>query len=171
MIGRFTVCLISLAVFVSSIVAQSGVENINQTRMQWVNNWNAKQLDGVMALYTENTVLVPPNGDRIVGKDKIRAYFKQILDSATTMTIKVSSEKTDSSGDLGYDGGSYEQTIVRGGGAVISGKAVVSGNAVIGGGGGQTKTTGNYLVVLRRETGKWLIVQQAITEITPNAGH
>jgi hypothetical protein len=116
-----------------------------------------------MSLYAEDAAIMPPTGERIVGKEKVAAYFKQLFDSATSVDAKVTSESTHAVGELGYDSGTYEETIV-GGGTKISGKVVISGNVKIQGGGSRSISNGCYLVVLKYESDNWLIVEQASTQ-------
>ena len=147
-------------------VAQTQTNGIDQVRKQWVQAFNAKDSQALRDLYDQNAVLMPPTGERIVGKEKITEYFGQMFASASRLTMNPESDRSDSSGDLGFDGGHYEETVVTGGG--IRG-AIIRGAVIQGGGGTQSVHRGNYLVVLKRLTGKWLIVQQATTEV-PQTG-
>jgi ketosteroid isomerase-like protein len=139
---------------------------ICQARREWIEAFNHKDLTALMALYAGDAVLLPPSGERVIGKDNISAYFKRLFDSATTLTIKLDSDQSDTAGQLGYDSGRYEGTVGHGG-AIIFGGAVISGG-VISGGGGLRKHLGNYLVILKGQAAAWLIVQQAIAEVPSN---
>ena len=97
-----------------------------------------------------------------LGKDKIKEHFKQILDSAQSIQVHLMSDKTDSSGYLAFDSGTYEETL-GGGGATLLGNSTAFGNSTILGG-GQRKIQGCYLVGAKRLAGKWFISQHAITE-------
>ena len=152
-------------------MATSGITNgnghaaepIDHVRAEWIRDFNAKNLSSLMALYSHDAALLPPSGERIAGQDKIAVYFNQLFGAASRVFIKPESDNTDISGDLGFDSGHYEETVKRpGGGSAMTNSSMA--NSSIGGGGGQTQQTGSYLVVLRRQTGKWLIVQQAFTE-------
>jgi ketosteroid isomerase-like protein len=112
-----------------------------------------------MALYSDDAILLP-SGTQIVGKDKIKEHIKHIFDSAPSIHIQLMSDRTDSSGDLAFDSGTYENTLAGGGSAF--GNSTLSNSVITGG--GQTKTQGSYLVVAKKQTGKFLIGQQAITE-------
>jgi hypothetical protein len=109
--------------------------------------------------------------------------FKQTFASASRLTINPTSYETDSSGDLGFDSGQYEETVVTGldeemrkraGRTLFSiptavapaGNVTASGLVTMRVGGTQSIRRGSYLVVLKRQAGKWLIVQQATTEIS-----
>lgn len=152
-------------------VAQSSSDPTEQVRNKWEKSWNAKQLDALMTLYANDSALLPPSGEHIVGKENIRTYFKNTFDSVSTLTVTLASQTSDSSGQLVYDSGSYDETIVPSG-TTISGKTSISGSVSISGGGGiPQKTHGSYLVVLRREANKLLIVQQAVTQTTETRSH
>jgi ketosteroid isomerase-like protein len=124
--------------------AQSPANGIDQLRAQWIQHWNARELDALMALYSADAVLLPPPGELIVGREKIKEHFKQLFDSAPSIHIQLTSDKTNSSGDLASDSGTYEETI-GGGGVTISGNVAVSGNVTIGGG-GQTRSGLSFLI-------------------------
>lgn len=150
-------CCVAIVVCVLSVLAVGQCnKEIAAVRETWLKDWNAKQLDGVMSLYGEGATLLPANGSRITGKADIRAYFEKQLGS----TITADSVGVDCSDDLAYDSGIYKQDS-GGGSTVIGGTTVIGGRTVIGGGGKHVE--GNYLVVLKHMTGKWLIVQHAST--------
>jgi uncharacterized protein (TIGR02246 family) len=154
--------IIGSALFSARPVFAQTASGINQLKAQWIQHWNAKELEALIALYADDAILLPASGSQIVGKDRIKEHFKQILDSAPSIHIQLMSDGTDSSGDLAFDSGTYEDTLA-GGGATFGNSAVFN-SAVFGG--GQTKTVGSYLVVARKQAGKWLFSQQAITEKT-----
>ena len=160
-----------LTSFAVPFLAQSDADPAGQLREKWVKSWNSKQLDELLKLYAEDAVLSPPSGERIVGTDKIRIYFKAIFDGASSLNIRVDSKKEYASGELEYDNGVYEDTVTRAGGVSFGGNIALGGNLAVGGGGGKSTTQGSYLVVVRRDNGRWLIVQQATTEVTQSATH
>ena len=156
--------LVVSSITATAQIAAGGSDPIAHVREQWVKSFDAKNLNGLIALYADDAALLVPSGERLSGKDKIVTHFRELFSSASALTITLDSVKTDSSGELGYDSGQYEEAITHGGGVAISGNVTISGNASISGGGGRTQKRGTYLVVLKRERGNWLIAQQAITE-------
>jgi ketosteroid isomerase-like protein len=157
--------LVGLLISAGSTVApaQKTEDGIEKIRAEWVNSFKSKNLEKLMSLYADDAAVMPPTGERIVGKEKVTAYFKNLFDSATTLDVKVGSEITKSDGELGYDSGSYEQVVMRGG-TKISGGVVISGNVTIQGGGSREVSNGSYLVVLRHESNNWVIIQQVSTQ-------
>ena len=139
--------ILLLCIPISVLAQDNGTPTPASVREQWVSAWNAKQLDKVMSLYDANSVLLAASGDVITGRDNIRSNFKQRMDSGDTGTATVNSQHSDSSGDLAYESGEFDEAIAAGG----------------------RHNRGSYLVVLKRESGNWLIVQQALVR-KPDSG-
>ena len=127
--------------------APSTTESVEEVRVAWFANWNAKNLQGLMALYAEDAVLLPSSGERIAGSAKIRDYFRSVLDSPCLSVRESESQNVVSSGDLAYDSGTWLQAGAHGSWSEA----------------GAGTVRGSFLVVLRREADKWLIVQHAST--------
>ena len=142
-------------------LAASGDDEIAQVRNEWVANFNAGKVDALAAMYSADAVLLNGKGERFEGPAAIVAYLKTI--HGQTSTLKLTVDKFGSSGDLGYDSGSF-QNAVSTGGTVIGGSVRISGNMTIGGGGGMRKVEGNFAVILKKDHGKWLIVEQISIE-------
>lgn len=149
----------SIAVFLAGLLSIQAVaqcdKQIAQLRETWVEDWNAKNLDGVMTLYAPDATLLPSDGSRDTGQSEIRAVLEKQIGSK----VSVQSVKIDCSGDLGYESGSYKQDLV---GMQITGGIQITGGTQITGGGAK-HIEGQYLVVLKHESGKWLIAQHAST--------
>lgn len=114
---------------------------MEKLRNTWVQEFNAKHADKVAALYAPEAVLMRWDGT-VHGYDSILADLeKSINGGAHDYTVR--SLRAESSGDLGYDTGAYNV--------------------------GLTDRTieGNYLFVVKRIGGKWLIVAHAHV---PNPG-
>src|ERR1700683_1725498 len=118
--------------------AQCGLPEL---RDSWVKNWNDRNLDGVIKLYAPDATMLPSDGQRIIGRDNIRAFLKAAMDSGM-IEGPVQSVAAACSQHIGYESGTFEETIGAEG----------------------KKRQGNYLVVVRKISGKWLIVQHASME-------
>jgi uncharacterized protein (TIGR02246 family) len=71
----------------------------------WETALNAGDLDGIVALYTEDCVLMPPNAEMAKGHDGARASFAGMIDaglSGDLNTVAVAA-----AGDIGYRTGTY----------------------------------------------------------------
>jgi uncharacterized protein (TIGR02246 family) len=140
------------------VIRGSVADPITEMRNVWAKAFEDRDLNAMLSLYADNAAVLPPSGEFVTGQEKITAFFEQIFDSALGLTIRLDSQRSGSSGDLGYDAGVYEETIRRSDGGLL---------AV-----GSTRETirhGAYMVVARRTAGKWLIVQQALTEVPQTA--
>jgi ketosteroid isomerase-like protein len=114
---------------------------MEKLRNTWVEEFNAKHADKVAALYAPEAVLMRWDGT-VHGYDSILADLeKSIRGGAHDYTVH--SLHVESSGDLGFDTGAYNV--------------------------GLTDRTieGNYVFVVKRIKGKWLIVAHAHV---PNPG-
>lgn len=159
---RFCVALIAICVLACSAPVRAAANctpaeaaQIAEVRNSWVTNWNAKQLDNVVALYATDATYLPPDGTRVSDRTAIRAFLEKQIGSK----VSVHSITLECSGEVAYDSGGYTQDLP--GGMTVSGNVTISGNATMSGGG--KRVEGNYLVVLKLEGGKWRIVQHAAT--------
>jgi uncharacterized protein (TIGR02246 family) len=85
-------------------------EALRELSRQGVAEFNAGNLDGLMALYADDAVQMPPNNPIIIGKDSLRSGFEEFLAANT-------SELSSTVEDIGVSGGwaflrlSYTQSI------------------------------------------------------------
>jgi uncharacterized protein (TIGR02246 family) len=113
---------------------------------QWAEYWRQKQLDNVVALYAPDAVFLTGTGDRISGRDAIRAVFQTAMKGHTS-DLTPRSLVTEVSGDLAYDSGDYLETIIPASGVA------------------KTELKGNYVIVFKRQrSGKWLIIEHVWTD-------
>src|SRR5271168_4728420 len=148
------ICLVVALVLLVSTCASAQCEPaMKELRESWAKYFNDKQPDKLVDLYASDATLLSPDGQRLVGNLNIRVYLKSIMDPGK-VTVSLQSVATDCLIDIGYETGTYIETIATAGGG-IGGKAGIGGNAGMGGG-GTKKFDGNYLVVIRKISGKWL---------------
>jgi ketosteroid isomerase-like protein len=72
----------------------------------WEASFNAKDLDGVAALYTDDARLMPPNAEMTTGKDAVRAAFGSMIDAG--LSGELTSVEAKVAGDIGYNIGTYK---------------------------------------------------------------
>ncbi len=72
--------------------------------------FNAGNLDGVMALYADDAVQMPPNNPIIIGKDSLRSGFEEFF-AANTIELSGTVEDIGVSGDWAFLRLSYTQSI------------------------------------------------------------
>jgi uncharacterized protein (TIGR02246 family) len=117
--------------------------------VEWAHRWQSKDLDAVLALYTNDAVFVNADGSRVTGKPALRKFFASVLAQYSAQP-SLRSVNNASSGDLGYDWGDYTEIVTP----VAKPKRPI-------------RTGGTYLVILRRVLGRWLIAEQMWTGSTP----
>jgi uncharacterized protein (TIGR02246 family) len=120
-----------------------------QVSQDWARNWEARNLDATLALYTDDAVFMDATGSRIAGKTALRRFFATVLVQYGAHP-SLHSVKSASSGDLGYDWGDYTEVVVP---TAHPDKAI--------------KTSGTYLVLLKKIADRWLIADQMWTGSTP----
>jgi len=110
----------------------AGVQRLRET---WVREFNAGHADKVAALYAEEAVLMRRNGS-VHSRDSIQAELQRSINSEAH-NYSVQSLHSESSGDVGYDAGIYNEDFAHHG------------------------AEGNYLMVIKRIDGVWTIVAHA----------
>jgi ketosteroid isomerase-like protein len=112
---------------------QAAMQKIRDT---WVREFNAGHADKVAALYTPDAVLLRRNGS-VHTRDSIQAELQRSISSAEAENYTMHSLHVESSGDVGYDTGIYDQTVRH------------------------HVAEGNYLMVVKRVAGEWRIAAHA----------
>lgn len=149
---RISVSILALLFSVCISTSAQCESDVAAIKDSWVSNWNSKQLDKLMGLYAPDAALLAPDGQRFVGADMIRGYFKGLMDSAS-VTVAVRIDAIKCSSEFGYANGTFDETIKKG----------TSTLPLLGVGGGvnESHERGNYLIVIQRVSGHWRIVQHA----------
>ncbi|MGB6192344.1 MAG: DUF4440 domain-containing protein [Terracidiphilus sp.] len=78
---------------------------------QWSATAAKNDLDGTVAFYAENAVLLPPNAPIATDAKAIRASWAGLLGPNTALSWKVAGAEVASSGELGYVYGAYTLTL------------------------------------------------------------
>jgi ketosteroid isomerase-like protein len=121
----------------------STIVALARTRDAWAHDLHTKQLDSILKFYASDAVFLQPNGERITGPAALRALFEKVM-STYTSEIIFHSQNIETSGDLAYDSGDFEETLTT----------ITTG--------AKANFKGSYLVVYRRQSKEdWRIVQQA----------
>jgi ketosteroid isomerase-like protein len=115
--------------------AEDFASAIQRIRETWVREFNSGHADSVAALYAQEAVLMRRNGS-VHSRDSIQAELQRSI-SREAQNYVVKSLHAESSGDLGYDTGIYNEDFHS------------------------HEAEGNYLMVIKRINGEWKIVAHA----------
>ncbi len=134
----------------TTAAAQSStLETLAKMRGAWVQNLRTKQLEPILKFYAPDAVFLQPNGDRITGPAALRTLFQTIM-STFTSDLTLHSQNLDTSGDLAYDSGDFQETLTT----IATGAKINS--------------KGSYVMIFKRQpNGSWQIVQQVWTDTPP----
>jgi uncharacterized protein (TIGR02246 family) len=134
----------------SSALAQQGDvrEAIEEGNKQWGAALSRGDSAGMAALYTPNAQLFPTYSDIVSGTEAIQKFWQGVITSGikgATLTIL----EVDGQGDTAYEVGKYALTAE----------------------GGKVLDNGKYVVVWKREQGKWQLHRDIWNSSMPMSGH
>ena len=136
------------AVVAAVLFCTSAMASVADISQEWAGYWNAKNIEGALNLYAPQPTFLPTVGRAWSGTAAIRANFTALLKTYDPH-ITLTSQKTDSSGTLAYDTGSYDEVIDR-----------VKGGAPI-------YAHGHYLFLFQKQKRGWKILEQSFSENAP----
>jgi ketosteroid isomerase-like protein len=120
-------------------------------RTQWARNLHDKRIEDSMAAYTADAEFINPDGSRVRGAAELRKLFETVT-AAFDSDLTFDSKRVAVAGDLGYDSGSYHETL----------KVRATGKL--------QQANGSYLTVYRRgKDGTWRIEEQVWTGAVSDA--
>jgi len=108
---------------------------IREKNADFVKAFNARNMDQILAAYTENSVFMPPNQPVLRGKDALKTFYDEMLKGGGT-NLKLDAGEISGHGPLAYQSGSYELDMKPAGGA-------------------EAHDRGKYLFILRKMAGTW----------------
>ena len=108
---------------------------IREKNAVFVKAFNAKDMTQILDAYTENSVFMPPNQPVIRGKDALKTFYDEMLQSGAT-NLKLDAGEISGHGPLAYQSGAYE----------LDTKPAT---------GPETHDRGKYLFILRKMAGSW----------------
>jgi ketosteroid isomerase-like protein len=146
--GTFPILFLIWALTSGAASAQTGhATPVTDLTQQWVGYWNAKNLDATLTLYAPEATFLPASGERWEGMPTLRKNFARLL-KRFDPRLTMQSLKSETSGNLAYDSGSFEEVLAPAKG----GKAI--------------HAKGNYLFVFQRKSkgSGWKILEQVWTQ-------
>ena len=105
---------------------------------QYVKATLAGDAKAIAALYTDDAVEMPPNTPMVKGRAALEQYYQKQFAAGKIAKFSLTHLETRSSGDSGYDVGTYTQTITAAKGAPMN-------------------DSGKYVVILKRVAGAWKV--------------
>jgi ketosteroid isomerase-like protein len=145
----FAAAALAFTLAPSSAPQASTIVALAKTREAWVQNLRNKQLEPILKLYAADAVFLQPTGERITGSAALRTLFQKTM-ATYNSDLALHSQNLETSGDLAYDSGDFEETMTT----------IATG--------AKSASKGSYLVIYRRQPkGDWQIVQQAWTGTPP----
>lgn len=81
------------------------IERVNHVMSRWSSAWGRDDVDGVVDLYWENAVLIPPGGAPLRGQDAIRGFLTGTL--PTSGPVEAFMLDFDASGGMAVVYGNY----------------------------------------------------------------
>jgi uncharacterized protein (TIGR02246 family) len=118
-------------------------------RERLVSAVRSKRLDDLAQLYAPDGIFLARTTGRVSGRAAIRGLFEKVL-GAFTSDITMTSVRVERSGNLAFDSGDFEETVTSTSDATK-----------------KYSVKGSYLLVLKRERGSWLIVEQMMLDRPP----
>jgi len=110
----------------------SDAQAIRQVSSNLETAFNAKDVDKILALYTENSVFMPPNKPLLRGRPALKQFYDGLMSSGSK-DLKITPGDVAGHGPLAYESGSY---------------TMMNGNV---------PDRGKYLFILRNMGGNWKI--------------
>jgi len=127
----------------------SAVPTLRQIGDDWARNWNAGNLEQVVAVYAPDAVYLPPHHEAVHGRDAIREYLQGPRNHGVSgLTFDVTYIKQ--SGNVAWDVGTYRMNVPQNDGST-------------------REDHGKYLTVWKRAGTKWLITADAWSSDLPVA--
>lgn len=136
-----TLLLMNTALAQPSRDARSAQETVAQIRLDWMRNFNAGDINGVLALYADDATVVSEAGT-FKGREAIRPWVQASISQGSKLeSIEAIEEK--SSGSLAYGTGKSRRWV------------------------GKELHLGRYLIVMERIGDQWKIVQHFSMNVKP----
>jgi len=130
----------ALLTFPSAVLGQADPDaqvGVKEGGMAWAAAWNAGNAAGIAAIYADDAMLLPPEGDAVQGKAAIEAFWQGAMDALPGVTVTLETRELHNLGDVAVEVGSFTDT----------------------GADGAHVDHGKYLVVWMLKDGKWKMVR------------
>jgi ketosteroid isomerase-like protein len=145
---RVSIVLIALVAVSAMAQQQSEVVSVLQKNAdQFAAAASHGNVDGMVALYDDHAILMPPNAPAMKGKEAIRQFWTGFT-TMGAIDAKLTTDDIITSGELAAEMGHFDLTITPKSGTPI-------------------KDNGKYLVLWRNVGGQWKIVRDIFNSSLP----
>ena len=102
--------ILSIGACTQKVDIEADVEAMKSLTEEWVAAYNGGDLEGLVSLYTDDAIKVPPNMPTLEGKDAIRDDFNSFFEQNTAIENDGPSDEVIVCGDLAVVRGTYTGT-------------------------------------------------------------
>lgn len=125
---------------------KADTDAIRKTTADLAAGINEKNVDGILALYTDNSVFMPPNAPLLRGREPLKSFYSDL--TSRVSDIKMEPGDIAGHGPIAYESGSYTMTV------------------------GTGRDRGKYLIVFRNMGGNWRMEYTSwSSDLPPTAGN
>lgn len=132
----------------SQIVSGDAEAAIRASNARFAEAVRAGNVAGVIRMYSDSAVIMPPNSVPVTGIDEIRRFWTGFL-ATGSIDATLITDDVDQSGDLAVERGRYQMTIVP-----------VNGTAPV-------HDAGKYVVSWRKINGQWRATNDIFNSSSP----
>ena len=132
----------------SQIASGDADRAIRESNARFADAVRAGNVAGVIQMYSDSAVIMPPNSPPVTGIDEIRRFWIGFL-ATGSIDATLTTDDVDQSGDLAVERGRYQMTIVP-----------VNGTASV-------HDAGKYVVSWRKINGQWRATNDIFNSSSP----
>jgi uncharacterized protein (TIGR02246 family) len=100
------ICVAIVLAFPSMVIAQDRPD-LDALRDQFASAFNAGDASALGQLYSDDVVLMPPDADRVEGRDGAEGHFALLFSQAFPSDLEIESQEMRQLGDAFVDIGTY----------------------------------------------------------------
>jgi ketosteroid isomerase-like protein len=110
--------------------SRADADAIRKIDADFVAAFNAKAIDRIQSMYTDNSVFMPPNAPTLRGVEPLKSFYAELF-ARGAADLKMEPVDIAGHGPIGYQSGTYTLTA------------------------GSTRDRGKFLFVMRKMAGNW----------------
>jgi uncharacterized protein (TIGR02246 family) len=116
----FAICTVGLLALVTSCTQapqpadthEADIRALKDNEAQWNKDFQARDVEKLVAHYTDDAVLMSPGAQPSIGREAIRSMLKDMVgDNALSLSFEAARIEVAKSGDMAYTQGAYMMTM------------------------------------------------------------